>query len=150
MGLFDWLFGPSPTQTPPEAPQPIHLARGRGYTFDLVGESHYQDTLDALCGGKCEEGHRLPLTVQLCFQEDNPHEPNAIAVLVDREVVGYVPRHLAARMRDELLKLNPAERPVTCDAKIVGGWRRADEDEGHYGVKLSLSQPIKLARPVSA
>ena len=25
-----------------------------------------------------------------------------------------------------------------CDALIVGGWRRSDGDEGHYGVKLDF------------
>jgi len=41
---------------------PIHLARGRGFTFEIVGESYCQDALNRLCGGKCEEGHKL-LTV---------------------------------------------------------------------------------------
>ena len=146
MGLFNWLIGSTPAPTSEAALQPIHLARGRGYTFELVGESHFQDTLDAICGGKCEEGHKLPIAAQICFHEDNPHDPNAIVILVDRKPVGYVPRDIAAGMRSELLALNPDERPVTCDAKITGGWRRGDDDdEGHYGVKLSLAQPLKVA-----
>lgn len=146
MGLLDWLLGASSDHNRPAAPQPMHLAPGRGFTFELVGESHYQETLDAICGGKCDGGHKLQIIVQLCFQEDNPHDPNAIVVLVNRKAIGYVPRGIAAGMRSELLKLNPDERPVTCDAKIVGGWRRGDDDEGHYGVKLSLSQPLRVAR----
>jgi hypothetical protein len=145
MGLFDWLFGASTGSTQPAALGPIHLARGRGYTFELVGESYYQDTLDAICGGKCEDGHNFPVAVQLCFQENNPHDRNAIMVLINRKVVGYVPRHITAGMRLELLELNPTEHPITCDAKIVGGWLRGDDgDEGHYGVRLNLSQPLKL------
>jgi hypothetical protein len=44
------------------------------------------------------------------------------------------------------LRLNLENRPVMCDAKIVGGWDRGDGDEGHYGVTLSLSKPLRLAK----
>lgn len=54
--------------------------------------------------------------------------------------------NVAKEIRDAILRLNPEERPVTCDAQVVGGWRRDWEDEGHYGVKLSLSYPLKLAQ----
>jgi hypothetical protein len=122
------------------------LARGRGFTFDIVGEANYQDALDGICGGKCEQGHKLRCTAQLCFQEDNPHDLNAIVVLISGKVVGYLPRTIAAQTRSLILRLNPNERPVTCDAKIVGGWIREEDDEGHYGVKLSLSNPLRLAK----
>jgi len=145
MGLFDWLF-PAPRFQPTRTiPEPVHLARGRGFTFEIVGEASYQGALNALCGGKCEDGHKLPTTAQLCFQEDNPHDPNAIVVLIDGKVVGYVPRDQAPGMRSAILRCNPGERPVTCDAQVVGGWLRDDGDEGHYGVKLSLSNPLRIA-----
>jgi hypothetical protein len=121
------------------------LAPTNGFNFDIVGEASYQDALDDLCGGKCEEGFNLPALAQLCFQEDNPHDANAIVVLIDRRVVGYVARDRAPSMRAEILRLNPSERPVTCNAKIVGGWARGRGDEGHYGVKLSLAHPLREA-----
>jgi hypothetical protein len=124
---------------------PIHLARGRGFTFEIVGEASHQEALDAICGGKCEDGHNIQVVAQLCFQEDNPHDPNAIVVLINGKVVGYVPRYLAPDMREAILKLRPEERPVTCDGKVVGGWLRDEDDEGHYGVKLSLSQPLRVS-----
>ena len=131
-----------------EPAAPLHLARGRGFTFEVVGEASYQQALDSICGGKCEEGHNLPCIAQVCFQEDNVHDRNAIVVLIDGKVVGYVPRDLAPGMRSAILDLNPYERPVICDAKIVGGWLREWDDEGNYGVKLSLSQPLRVhARP---
>ena len=143
--VWDWLFGSevSPPTEPPHPP-PVHLARGRGFTFEIVGEGNYQDALDLVCGGKCEDGHKLSTTAQLVFQEDNPHDPNAIAVLIDRRVVGYIPRDLAPGMRSDILRLNPEERPVTCEAKVVGGWLRYGGDEGHYGVKLSLAEPLRV------
>lgn len=143
--MWDWLLGSSRPAEKERATELLRLARERGFTFDVVGEANYQDALDSICGGKCEEGHRLRCTAKLCFQEDNPHDPNAIVVLISGKVVGYLPRTIAAEMRSSILRLNPHERPVTCDAQIVGGWMRDEDDEGHYGVKLSLSDPLRVA-----
>jgi hypothetical protein len=155
VGIFDWLVGSSSKMGMEFRPiraahtsgslEPLHLAKGRGYTFEVVGESHRQQVLDAICGGKCEDGHDLKVTAQLLLVEGNPYDPNAVGVFVDCKLVGYVPRDLAPRIRADLLRLSPDERPVTCDGRIVGGWDRGGYDEGHYGIKLSLSQPLKLA-----
>jgi hypothetical protein len=151
MGLLDWLFGtpPSPDAPRPVGPtglHPVHIAHGRGFTFEIVGESHRQEALDDICGGKCEDGHKLQTTAELCFVEDNPYDPHAVGVFIHARLVGYVPRELAKQFRSEILRINPEQRPVTCDAKIVGGWDRGDGDEGHYGVKLNLSKPLRLKR----
>lgn len=50
MGLLDWLFGSAASQVHEEMPEPVHLAPGRGFTFEVVGEANCQDTLDAICG----------------------------------------------------------------------------------------------------
>ena len=146
MGVLNWLFGSREPTATFKAAEPLHLARGRGFTFEIVGEANYQDALDSICGGKCEDGHKLLCTAQLCFQEDNSHDSNAVVVLIEGKVVGYVSRTLAAEMRSSILRLNPDEQPVTCDAQVVGGWIRDEEDEGHYGVKLSLSNPLRQAK----
>ena len=145
MGVWDWLSRSSRSNEAERAAEPLHLARGRGFTCDVVGEASYQSAFNSICGGKCEEGHDLRCTAQLCFQEDNPHDPNAVVVLIGGTVVGYLPRAIAAEMRSSILRLNPHEWPVTCDAQIVG-WSRDEDDEGHYGVKLSLSNPLTLAK----
>lgn len=148
MGLLDWFFGSKPPKLKwkPPAKEPLHLARGRGHTFDVVGESHSQDVFDDICGGKREDGHKLKVTAQLCFVEDNPHDPNAVGVFIEGQLVGYVPRDAAPQLREDILRINREERPVTCDGKIVGGWDRGHGDEGHYGLKLSLSDPLKLKK----
>jgi hypothetical protein len=154
MGLFNWLLGPKHDEAEfrpirsehtSGSVEPVHLARGRGYTFEVVGESHRQDALDAICGGKCEDGHDLEVTAQLLLIEGNPYDPNAVGVFVNAQLVGYVPRDVAPLMRAEILRVSPDERPVTCDARIVGGWDRGDGDEGHYGIRLSLSNPLRVA-----
>lgn len=122
----------------------IHIAPGRGFTFDVVGESQWQANLEAVCGAKTEDGHRKHVIAELCFEDGNAADSEAVVVLIAGFPVGYVPREKANGVREEILRLNPDERyAVTCDAKIVGGWRREDGDEGHFGVKLSLSSPMR-------
>ncbi len=36
-----------------------------GQVVQVVGESYYQDALDAICGGKCEDGHQLMCQAEL-------------------------------------------------------------------------------------
>ena len=144
MGLLQLLFGSPAPQA--KALEPIHLEAGNDFDFEIVGEGSYQEALDDLCGGKCDDGHDLPAIAQLCFQEDNPHDANAVVVLINRKVVGYISRDRAPWIRSEILRINPHERPVICDAKIVGGWDRGYGDEGHYGVKLSLANPLRANR----
>lgn len=143
MGLLQFLLGSTEPTKASETCEPMHLAAGDDFDFEIVGEANYQQALDNLCAGKCEEGHELEATVQLCFQDDNPYDENAVVVLINRSVVGYVPRDKAASFRTEILKINPHERPVVCHAIIVGGWLRDDGHEGHYGVRLSLAQPLR-------
>lgn len=153
--MLKWLLsGLKPQQPKPTSkakvstfawdhPEVIPLAAGRGFTFDVVGEAQWQDNLSAICGGKCEDGHKREVAAQLVF-ESNPTVPNAVGVMIDARPVGWIPADKAAEVRSALMALNPDRRAVTCNAKIVGGWDRGDGDEGHFGVKLSLSWPLKV------
>lgn len=154
MGLFDWLFPPRRPgevdtseivkQASEDATAPVRIAKGRGFTDQVAGESHYQDRLEDICGGKCEDGYNDEVTAQLVFISDNKHDPHAIGVMIHGQPVGFVPRSEAEQLRAEICRINPEQRPVICSAKIVGGWDRGDGDEGHFGVKLSLSKPLRL------
>lgn len=145
MGLLQTLFGSSARRA--ETPEPIHLEAGNSFEFEIVGEASYQEALNDLCGGKCNEGYDLPVVAQLCFHDDNPYDANAVVVLISGKIVGYIPRDLAPWIRSEILRINPHEQPITCDAKIVGGWDRGHGDVGHYGVKLSIVKPLQAAAP---
>eukprot|EP00873_Tetraselmis_striata_P031941 jgi/Tetstr1/452205/TSEL_039241.t1 len=62
------------------------------FEFDIVGESHYQDALDAICGGKCEEGHELECVALLRREPHNKHDPNAIDVMINGRKVDHLSR----------------------------------------------------------
>lgn len=164
MGLVDWvtkqLRGKPPTSEKPttvpmridgarvgcwwDHPPALPLAAGRGFTVDVVGESQWQANIARVIGGKRDEGYSEEYVAQLAF-DNSPRDANAVAVMFDAHPVGWIARGDAAAVRSEINAINPEGLPVTVKAKIVGGWDRGNGDEGRFGVKLSLSRPIKVA-----
>jgi hypothetical protein len=67
--------------------EPLVLPSGK--TVQVVGESYYQDALDVICGGKCEEGHQLMCQAELRPEPDNEYDKHAVGVYVDGQKVGY-------------------------------------------------------------
>lgn len=107
----------------------------------VVGESHRQQAIDRLAGPKTKDGPtRHIFAAQLVADFRNPYDPNAVAVFIGRDHVGYIPRDSALQWRDLLADLRNLGLPAVCEAQIVGGWRRP-EDEGHYGVELLYTSP---------
>ncbi len=121
---------------------PVAL-RGNGeYDQDIVGESFYQAALDATAGGPDIGGVEEYVTARIMPQDDNPHDANAVAVLVRGEVVGHFARNEAPVIRDELIRIG-LPHGALCDAVVVGGWYRDDDDFGHFGLKLDVVRPLK-------
>jgi len=155
--LFDQIFS-KPHQTPHQphfptnydgfgcwwnAPGVLPLAAGRGFNVPLVGESQWQREIGAIVGGRCAEGHNCHFPAQL-VPDDSQQDPDAIGVMIDGKAVGWLPHELAPQVRLALGRLNPNGKPVTCKAKVVGGWDRGRDDRGYFGVKLSLALPMKV------
>jgi len=141
MGLLAWLFG-RPTPVKPEASpasdEPVSLT-GRGrYELQVVGESHYQLSLETLCGGRTYDGHNKPTLATLIHEDTNPHDGQAVRVEIDEITVGYLNRQEARSYRRALADAGHAGRVATCAALIVGGWDRGDGDRGHFGVRLDI------------
>ncbi|MFN3582930.1 HIRAN domain-containing protein [Phenylobacterium sp.] len=124
------------------APEAPHIEGHGDFDQPVVGEAHYQAALDAICGGKCEEGHELEVVAELVPEPSNPHDANAVAVFIGGRKVGYLPRDIAYAWSEGLRNRGSAGRRYSCDAMIVGGWRRTKRsgqlDEGSYGVRLDL------------
>lgn len=110
--------------------------REDSYPLDVVGESNYQDALIAIAGRYTREGDSVEVEAELVREPSNPHDPNAVAVRIQRRTVGYLSRDQAVRvggqMREEGLSV------VVCSALIRGGWRTNQYDEGLYGVRLAV------------
>jgi hypothetical protein len=108
------------------------------YLGDVVGESHYQDALNVICGGKTERGHHKIVKALLVCEDPNPYDSHAVRVDIEGKTVGHLSRMNARHFREELIAGGFAGITGVCSAEIVGGWDRGGGDEGHYGVKLDL------------
>lgn len=102
----------------------------------VVGVSHYQDALRRLSGVAGDEPVRHAVRAALVPEPTNPHDPNAVTVLVDGELVGYLSREDALRYGPAVTLLREHGRLLVCDA-VVGGRGRAS-DTRNLGVFLEL------------
>lgn len=120
----------------------VRCKKGRGNTYEIVGEAYHQPNLLALTGGRKQEyGVKLDVQARLQPEPENPHDPNAVAVIVKKKKVGYLSKEDAPTFTAFLKKLG-ADSGL-CEGRIVGGWNNGSGEEGHFGVKLSLSWPPK-------
>lgn len=110
-----------------------------GGCVNVVGESHYQRQLVSLAGGKREESARIETTAELVREPENPYDTEAIAVLIGGQHVGYLSRQNARKYKAVVNETVKNYERATCHATIVGGWNRGNGDEGHFGVRLWMS-----------
>ena len=133
----------TPLAAPQAAPQrSFELALGDfpsdgDYETEVVGESHYQDALETICGGRTEQGHELECEATLKLEPDNAHDANAVGVWIEGRQVGYLARGFAVSVSAAARRHGVSE--IFCDALVVGGWSGA-KDDGHFGVKLDLQE----------
>lgn len=129
MGLLDRIFGR--TRSAPAAPrggveeQPLIL--GGHETLEVVGESHYQDVLWWCVESDAGERVRCQVQAVLVPEPANPYDSNAIQVLIEGRVVGYLARQDAVIYLPGLLALMERhERAIGLSGVIVGGGPRPD------------------------
>ena len=138
MGLLSWLFG---TPTPAMGRRIVAQAELPGpgtFEIEVVGESHYQEALEQICGGRSEESARFVTTAVLVLDDDNPYDAKAVRMEIDGHVVGHMSRENARQYRKKLKEAGHPRITASCKAIIVGGWERADGDRGYFGVRLDL------------
>lgn len=151
MGLFSFLFGSGPSKVkgptklavpPPQSQAPRGSAnpsiqwRPASFPMEVVGESRYQDALVAICGAHTRYGHEGEYLAVLKREPSNAFDPNAIAVHIDGRKVGYLSREQAERVSIQMDEAGLGA--VRCSARVRGGWRTNQYDEGHYGVRLGV------------
>lgn len=108
--------------------------RAGQYLGEVVGESHYQRELAEVAGGYSASGHEIEIEARIVLEDDNPHDPLAVAVYIGTEKVGHLSRGHARRFRRDAQQ---GVRVFMCRALIVGGWTDGRE-RGYFGVKLDM------------
>lgn len=138
MGLLDRVLGrgrgPKPEGSDANVGQGA-LLRGRD-TLEVVGESHYQEDLWHLAGGFSVDRVRCAVTAVLLPEPDNPHDSNAVKVLIEGHLVGHLSREDAAVYLPGLRRLMALHTgAIALTGRIVGGGPR-DDGLGMLGVFL--------------
>ncbi len=109
---------------------------GGNQTLEVIGESHRQEVLWRIVGGRRIEPVRHDACAVLQPEPTNVHDSNAVMVLIENELVGYLSRHDAALYGPGLTRLMArTTTPVGLLGVIVGGGERAD-GLGFLGVFL--------------
>ena len=85
------------------------------------------------------QGKEKDCRAKLVCETNNPHDRNAVAVLISSKKVGHLSRTDAKDYRSELLHSVGSLRVAYVYAMIVGGWID-DDSEGHFGVRIDLGK----------
>lgn len=116
-------------------------------TLEVVGESNYQEALWKVVGARRGDRVRYDVPAVLLPEPDNQFDADAIKVLIEGNLVGYLSRQDAAAYRPGLLDLmnESTNGLVALDATIVGGGQRPngpgllgvflDHDPADFGIK---------------
>jgi hypothetical protein len=81
---------------------------------------------------------------ELLPEPSNPYDPSAVRVEVEGEMVGYVPRELAARVQPAVSVLAARGERVVVPAYALGGFRWPEGGRASVGLVLRLD-PEELA-----
>jgi hypothetical protein len=126
--------------TAPTVPDGLEMVQfPTGLPVAVVGESHFQDALERLCGGRDKNGAQNKCVALLVPEDANPFDPEAVRVDIGGLAVGYLSRAAAKRYRPIAEQLRSEGKIGAASAIIVGGWDRGDGDRGHFGVKLDMN-----------
>lgn len=117
----------------------------------VVGESRCQSALRRIAGGRAadvSDGHfenAIHVIACLVPEPGNRDDPNAVAVTVDDELVGYLPPEAARAWQPVLLRAWAEGRCVTCVGNISGGGPGRS-----YGIFLTVCEPREIGFVVDA
>jgi hypothetical protein len=98
----------------------------------VVGVAQYQSVLEtAAADGAVVEA-------VLALEDDNPHDDQAVAVLIAGARAGYLSREDARRYRAHLAAVGEPDLTVHCAARITGGFETEGGGRAHFGLRLDL------------
>jgi len=109
-------------------------------SFDVVGESNYQDNIEAICGGRKADGEEREVEAVLVLEDGNQYDSLAVRIDVQGKTVGYLSRQSARAYREWLQEIGHQGVWAIWDAMIRGGWDRGQGDRGHYGVEVYIGR----------
>lgn len=113
----------------------------------IVGESHYQDALQAV-GRGMKAGDRKAVEAEVIPEKGNRYDPNAVCVQIAGKTVGYIKREQNEQFRRHLTELGHRDATVVCRAQLRRGQKGRGE-LGLLGVWLDLPEAFVVPTYVS-
>lgn len=108
--------------TPLPQGEPVHHWSDEGrFQLEVLGESRYSDTIRALAGEHGEAAANTRHKALLLADDNNPYEDKAVAVFLNKEMVGYLAPIDAAAFRAMLARQEITGQLTSTDAVIRGG-----------------------------
>jgi hypothetical protein len=104
--------------------------------LEVVGELAYQDALWRLSGGTVGDRIRRHVVAVLVPEPTNPYDANAIAVQIDGQVIGYLPRATAQEYLAGLQHLMSVQGGYAALRGVIVGGGYYDDGPGRLGVWL--------------
>lgn len=138
MGLLDRLRGRRGSPVSARVGRPavsVVLLSGRD-DLEVVGELAYQDVLWRLCSGTVGDRIRCDIVAVLVPEPTNPYDANAIAVQIDGQTVGYLPRATAQEYLLGLKHLMSGRGGYIALRGVIVGGGYYDDGPGRLGVWL--------------
>src|SRR5262249_14184948 len=129
----------------PETQMRCAIIKGDGaFEFVIVGESHYQQELELIAGGRQKTDVRRLVAALLVPEPNNFFDRYAVAVQTDKQTFGY----LSFDSGPSLLEALTAGEfdCAACAAAIVGGGERGEGDIGDFAVRLDAVTPFVLMK----
>jgi hypothetical protein len=145
MGLLKPLFGDEPEPPSQSAVSAKDtrwvedIERFGDMRVDVVGESHYQAAIRAVCNWRPGVDRLYSCTAELVPEPTNPYDRNAIKVMIDGACVGHLSRQDAVTLGPAIREAIKRQGTGMCRAVIAG---RANGDTDNLGVFLHLDAEI--------
>src|SRR5690606_20415871 len=110
LGIWWFLHGRSAPTTPASVSRGrparskssvecFHWPGAGDFEFEVVGESFYQEDLCRLAGAHGDHGAEVHCVAALVPEDDNKHDPKAVAVFVDGRKVAHLSKEDARSFR---------------------------------------------------
>ena len=121
--------------------------------IEVVGTQAYQDEIWRICGpptaGPAGRAH-WHSEAALEPEPENPHDPNAVRVVIGERTVGYLARDLAARVQPALRRRVARRAPVTVPCYATGGFLFRDQTRASVGLRLRFDPETLIAADSAA
>ena len=118
--------------------------------LEVVGELAYQEVLWGLSGGTVGDRIRRQIVAVLVPEPTNPYDANAIAVQIDDQVIGYLPRATAQEYLPGLQRLMSVHGGYVALRGVIVGGGYYDDGPGRLGVWLDHDPADFGVRPAAS